>query len=185
MKMLEQAVSEQLTLRKVRPDDLEAVREYREEFLANGGSMDGTSNLRRFETISDWYDWICKAEHRDTCPPQWVPDTQFICVRNSDGRIVGMLDIRHELNEACLKFFGNIGYSIRHSERRKGYATEQLSLAKQITRSMGLKKILVSCYADNPASAKTILRNGGILENEVIDSRNDKRLQRYWIDLKK
>lgn len=183
--MLQKVESEILALRKVMPSDLEAVREYREEFLARGDSMDGTSDLRRFENMADWYDWICKAEHRDTCPPQWVPDTQFICVRNSDARIVGMLDIRHELNEACLKFFGNIGYSIRHSERRKGYATEQLALAKEICRSMGLEKILVSCYADNPASAKTILRNGGILENEVIDSRNDKRLQRYWIDLKK
>lgn len=165
------------------PSDLEAIREYREEFLANGGSMDGTSNLRRFENMADWYDWICKAEYRETCPPHWVPDTQFAGVRSRDGRIVGMLDIRHELNDACLRIFGNIGYSIRSSERGKGYATEQLSLAKEICRSMGLERILVSCYADNPASAKVITRNGGILENEVVDERNGKRLQRYWIKL--
>lgn len=57
--------------------DLEAIREYREEFLANGGSMDGTSNLRRFENMADWYDWICKAAYRETCPPHWVPDKRY------------------------------------------------------------------------------------------------------------
>lgn len=172
-----------LTLRKVLPSDLDAIREYRAEFLDQGGSMDGCSNLRRYENMSEWYDWICKAEHPDTCPPNWIPDTQYITVRNSDGKIVGMLDIRHELNEACLNLFGNIGYSIRHSERRKGYATIQLALAKTICKGMGMKKILVSCHKENTASAKTILRNGGVLENEVMDQRNGEVLQRYWISL--
>lgn len=181
--MLEKAESEILTLRKVLPSDLEAVREYRAEFLENGDSMDGCSNLRRFEDMADWYNWICNAESPETCPPNWVPDTQFICVRRSDGRIVGMLDIRHELNEACLNLFGNIGYSIRASERRKGYATEQLRLAKEICRGMGMKRILVTCDKENLASAKTILHNGGVLENEVVDERNGEVLQRYWIDL--
>ena len=181
--MIETAESNLLTLRKVLPSDLDAIREYRAEFLASGDSMDGCSNLRRFEDMAQWYDWICKAERTDTCPPHWVPDTQYVSVRHGDGRIIGMLDIRHELNDACLKFFGNIGYSVRASERRKGYATEQLSLAKEICRNMGMVRILISCYQDNPASAKTIIRNGGCLENEVIDERCGKILQRFWIDL--
>lgn len=181
--MIECIESDILTLRKVLPSDLESAAEYRAEFLASGDSMDGCSNLRRFENMADWYDWICKAEHRETCPPNWVPDTQYICVRNSDGKLVGMLDIRHELNEACRNLFGNIGYSIRPSERRKGYATIQLKLAKQICKEMGMKKILVSCHKENTASAKTILHNGGILENEVTDHRNGEILQRYWITL--
>lgn len=181
--MIEKAESKILTLRKVLPSDLEAVREYRQEFLENGDSMDGTSNLRRFEDMHAWYDWICKAEHWETCPPNWVPDTQYLGVRNTDGRIVGMLDIRHAMNEGIERIFGNIGYSIRKSERRKGYAAIQLGLAKEICRSMGMTKILISCYRDNPASAKTILRNGGILENEVIDERNGSITQRYWIIL--
>lgn len=181
--MLEKAKSEILTLRKVHRSDLDAIREYREEFLSNGDSMDGCSNLRRFENMDEWYDWIQKAEHRETCPSHWVPDSQFISVRNSDGRIIGMLDIRHELNEACLNLFGNIGYSIRKSERRKGYAVLQLHLAKEICRSVGLDRILISCHKTNIASQKTILRNGGVLENEVVDERNGEILQRYWISL--
>ena len=181
--MIECIESEILTLRKVLPSDLDAVAEYRAEFLAAGDSMDGCSNLRRFENMADWYDWICKAEHRETCPPNWVPDSQYISVRSSDGRLVGMLDIRHELNEACLNLFGNIGYSIRPSQRRKGYAAIQLALAKQICNEMGMAKILVSCHKENAASAKTILRNGGVLENEVVDQRNNEVVQRYWITL--
>lgn len=181
--MIESVSDGTLTLRKVLPSDLEAVREYRAEFLEKGGSMDGCSNLRRFENMADWYNWICKAEYPDTCPAGWVPDTQLLCVRNCDHRLVGMVDIRHTLNEAILNFFGSIGYSVRHSERRKGYATAQLALAKEICRSMGMEKILISCYKINTASAKTIQRNGGVLENEVVDERNGEILQRYWITL--
>jgi len=177
------AESETLMLRKVLPENLHAVKEYRAEFLESGDTMDGCSNLRRFENMEDWYDWICKAEKKETCPPHWIPDTQYICLRKSDGRLVGMLDIRHELNEMCLKFFGNIGYSIRPSERRKGYATAQLALAKEICKAMGMQKILVSCHKENAASARTIQHNGGVLENEVVDQRNGEVLLRYWITL--
>ena len=176
-------MSSDLILRKVHPSDLEAVLAYREEFLAHGDSMDGCSNLRRFADMAQWYDWICKAECPDTCPAGWVPDTQYLCVRARDGRIVGMLDIRHELNEACLNLFGNIGYSVRASERRKGYATAMLAMAKDICRGMGMEKILVSCHKENIASARTIQKNGGVLENEVMDHRNGEILQRYWVKL--
>ena len=176
-------MTDTLILRKVLPSDLDAVREYREEFLAHGDSMDGCSNLRRFENMADWYGWICKAENPDACPAGWAPDTQYICVRKSDGRIVGMLDIRHELNEACLNLFGNIGYSVRSSERRKGYAAAMLAMAKDICRNMGMARILVSCHKENTASARTIQKNGGILENEVTDHRNGEILQRHWIAL--
>ena len=181
--MIETISNGTLTLRKVLPSDLDAVREYREEFLAHGDSMDGCSNLRRFEDMSEWYDWIRKAEHPDTCPAGWVSDTQYVCVRKSNNHIVGMLDIRHELNEALLNFHGHIGYSVRFSERRKGYAKAMLAMAKDICRSMGMEKILVSCHKENIASAKTIQKNGGVLENEVVDYRNGKILQRYWIPL--
>lgn len=181
--MLESAHNDTLILRKVTEADLSAVYEYRQEFLDNDDSMDGTSNLRKFEDMDQWYHWIQQMENPDTCPDHWVPDTQFICVRRSDGKLVGMLDIRHRLNDLLLRVYGNIGYSIRASERRKGYAIGQLALALDICRSMGMEKVLVSCDKDNPASAKTIIRNGGILENECIDETDGALLQRYWIHL--
>ena len=67
------------------------------------------------------------------------------------------------------------------SERRKGYATQMLGLALEECRKIGIKKVLMVCDKDNIGSAKSIIRNGGILENEVIE--NGKIKQRYWIDL--
>ena len=46
---------------------------------------------------------------------------------------------------------------------------------------MGIKKVLMVCETDNIGSAKSIIKNGGILENEQIE--NGKTEQRYWIDL--
>lgn len=179
--MMELVEEKGLLLRKVTRSDLEAVREYRAEFLESGDSMDGCSNLRRYENMEEWYLWIQKIGNRNTCPSQWVQDTQFLSVRCSDNRIVGMLDIRHTLNEACRNLFGNIGYSVRRSERGKGYGTIQLEMAKKVCGSMGMDRILVSCHKENIVSAKIIRNNGGVLENETVDQRNGKVLQRYWI----
>ena len=175
--------NEILTLRKVLPSDLDAVREFRAEFLKNNEHMDGTSGLVRYEDPKEWYQWIRNAEHKDTCSPKWVPDTQYISIRNSDGKLVGMLDIRHERNEMISNYYGDIGYSIRASERRKGYAKAQLSLAMEICKHMGKKHILITCVKENIASAKTIQHCGGVLENEVIDPSDNATLQRYWITL--
>jgi predicted acetyltransferase len=90
-----------------------------------------------------------------------------------------MIDIRHYLNDYLLRIGGNIGYSVRASERRKGYAKEMLRLALLKCRKLDLEKVLITCFKHNIASAKTIIANGGILENEITDE--DGITQRYWI----
>ena len=180
--MLERAENNVLVLRKVFPADLDAVAGYREEFLVTGDSMAGCSFLRRYSDMLDWYDWICKAEHWETCPENFVPDTQYLCFRKRDNHLVGMLDIRHAVNDQT-RLFGQIGYSIRASERRKGYTTMQLALAKEICRDMGMETVLVSCHKENTASVKIIQRNGGILQSVTEDERNGKLLQLYQIPL--
>ena len=105
----------------VRPDGAyaEQIKEYRQEFLDAGSSMDGTGMLRRIE---DPYEWIRVCEEfnsEETVPEGKVPSTLFMCIRKDDNRIVGMLDFRHRLNDYLREFGGNIGYSIRPSERRK------------------------------------------------------------------
>ena len=92
-----------------------------------------------------------------------------------------MIDIRHRLNEYLLQFGGNIGYSVRPSQRRKGYATEMLALALEECRKLGIDRALVTCDKTNIGSAKTIQKNGGVLENEVLEG--DRITQRYWIAL--
>jgi predicted acetyltransferase len=99
----------------------------------------------------------------------------------NDGRLVGVANFRHQLTEKLLASGGNIGYGIRPSERRKGYATKLLELTLEKARERGLKRVLLVCDKNNIGSARTIINNGGVLENEpLIDG---KVQQRYWIEL--
>ena len=53
-------------------------------------------------------------------------------------------------------------------------------------REEGKSKVLLTCDKANIASVKTILANGGILENEVVDKfelGSSGIIQRYWIEL--
>ena len=92
-----------------------------------------------------------------------------------------MIDIRHRLNDYLLNFGGHIDYSVRKSERQKGYATEMLALALIECMKLNIKRVLITCDKDNIASAKTIINNGGILENEILEGSGI--TQRYWINL--
>ena len=95
--------------------------------------------------------------------------------------MVGAVNIRHYLNEALLLNGGHIGDGVRPSERRKGIATAMIALALQECKKLGIEKVLMVCDKENIASAKSILKNGGVLENEiVIDGTVE---QRYWISL--
>ena len=110
-----------------------------------------------------------------------VPSDIYFLVEEGKSRILGAIDIRHSLNDYLYNFGGNIGYGIRPSERRKGYATKMLGLALDKSRELGLEKVLITCNKENIGSAKTIIKNGGKLENEIIEG--NILTQRYWIEL--
>ena len=93
------------------------------------------------------------------------------------------MQIRHFLNERLLNYGGHIGDSVRPSERRKGYATEQIRLALEKCKELGIDNVLMDCDKSNIGSAKSIQKNGGILENEIY--LENELVQRYWISLKK
>lgn len=156
------------------------IMDYKEEFLTHGDSMDGTAGLRDAGTFEDWFAAWQDNRTEETVREGLVPATTFLAVDEED-RLVGMIDIRHRLNEHLLNFGGHIGYSVRKSQRRRGYATEMLALGLEKCRELGLDRVLVTCYTDNAASARTIRKNGGVLENEVqVDGET---VQRYWIAL--
>ena len=159
----------------------EAALAYRQEWL------DVNPNIRingswgfqnqRYENYNLWLDEI---ENLRTIPMPSInvpASTYFVFVNN---KIVGNIQVRHSLNESLLQNGGHIGYSVRPSERRKGYATKMLALALKKCRALGIDKVLVTCDKDNIASVKTILKNGGVLENELTED-NGNIIQRYWI----
>ena len=109
-----------------------------------------------------------------------VPDSTFFCLDEDRNRIVGAVNIRHYLNESLLLNGGHIGDGVRPTERRKGIATKMIALALQECRKLGIEKVLMVCDKKNIGSAKSIMNNGGILENEVeVEGVTE---QRYWID---
>ena len=86
------------------------------------------------------------------------------------------------MNEDLLKNGGHIGDGVRPSERKKGYATKIISLALEECKKMKIDKVLLVCNKDNIGSARSITKNGGILENE-IQNEDGTIEQRYWIHL--
>lgn len=159
------------------------IQAYRREFLETEGSMDGCGSLRRFETTREWLDQVEALRRPETTPPQLVPSTQYIYVRESDSKVVGVIQIRHCFNEFLEKYAGHIGYSVCPTERRKGYAMQMLRLALPECKALGLDRVLISCVEGNEGSKRTILRNGGVYESTVFEPGEGVYLERYWIDL--
>lgn len=163
------------------PEYKDKIMDYKREFIENGDSMDGTAGLRNFKTFEEWYNAFYDNLKEETVGEGLVPATTYMAISTNDSRLIGMIDIRHRLNNYLLNFGGHIGYSIRKSERGQGYATEMLALALIECMKLNIKKVLITCDKGNVASAKTIINNGGILENEIPEG--DGITQRYWINL--
>lgn len=157
--------------------------EYRQEFLDAGDSMDGMGPLRRFENPEEYIKICAEYEDTTTVPSHLVPATQFFFIRKSDNKLVGMIQIRHRFNDYLEKYAGHIGYSVRPSERRKGYAKEMLRMTLPFYREIGIDKVMITCIDGNIGSEKTILANGGVYEYTIHEPNENKDLKRFWITL--
>lgn len=160
---------------------LDQVWAYRRECLDAGSSMDGCGPLRRAESAAQWLADVRAYTDPATLPEGKVIATQFLAVRESDGQLVGMLQVRHYFNEYLEQYAGHIGYSVRPSERRRGCAKEMLRLALPFCKGIGIDRVLISCEPSNEGSRRTILANGGVYEKTVHEPGADIDLERYWI----
>lgn len=159
----------------------EQVMNYLEEHIQNGEyELHGDGGL---DHLKDYDKWLLKirSDMKVNSDKEIVPSTLYLAIRKNDNRLVGMIQIRHKLNETLLKKYGHIGDGVRPSERKKGYSTEMIKLALEKCKLLNIHKVLITCDKNNVASARTIIKNGGVLENE-IEEENGNIIQRYWID---
>ena len=150
--------------------------EFREDGEIVPMAMKGTS-----DNFDDFLAYAERYSKGTDLPYGHVSSDIYFLVAGDRKRLLGAVDIRHELSAPLLKYGGNIGYGVRPTERRKGYATEMLRLALEKCRERKMQRVLLTCFTDNTASVKAMKKNGAVLENEVMD--HGRKKQRYWIEL--
>lgn len=148
------------------PDDSygEKIKEYRQEFAEYNSFINGMEGLELTPEMGGK-----------------VKNATFLYVDEETDMIVGMANIRFGLNAYFFHEGGHVGYSIRPTERGKGYATQLLKEAIAFCRFIGLEKILVVCEKSNIASKRVIEKCGGVLEDEVEGKWQKGIFLRYWI----
>ena len=165
-----------MELRRPRLADKKAVIDMMEEFEKYQSPHDGGFWDKENFSYEDWLESNQNQEMEINLPEGWVPAIQLVAF-SGKGQALGFLNLRLRLNNFLLEKGGHIGYSIRPSERGKGYAKETLRQGLQLAKAKNIKKALVTCSVNNLASRSVILANGGLIE-DVRDG-----VERYWIEV--
>jgi len=164
-------------------NDESAYRNFISEFTRAGEKIIPRSIYDENLSFRTWLERSRGISSGKSIPDNWVQAATYFLIRKSNGKILGALDLRHKLNEELLRHGGHIGYGVAPSERKKGYASLMLQKALKICKDLDINKALITCDKENIGSAKTIMKHGGVLENEIVDELGRHR-QRYWIEIK-
>ena len=133
-----------------------------------------------YERFSEYVAMLEAASKGIGIPPDFVPHSTFWLV-DAKNEIVAISNLRHGLNDFLVGYGGHIGYGVRPSARQRGYATEVLGQTLKKAKARGIDKVRITCSKDNAASAKTILRNGGELDDEKFLPEHGEIVSRYWV----
>lgn len=153
------------------------------DFVDAGEGVDGLDNYN--EILQDFPGYVRQRlgwKDGIALPEGWVPASTFWLLRD-DNTLLGRTSIRKELSEHLRTIGGHIGYTIRPSQRQKGYGTAVLALSLIEAKKLGLKKVLVTCDESNKASAKIIEKSGGVLKDKYFGDELDELKRHYWIEL--
>lgn len=184
--LLASAKMAQIELIEPGMDYADEIWAFRQEIMdidaENEDQFAGCMSLNSSESAEEWINICTHRKSEETCEQVGtnVPSHMYLAVRKADDKVVGVIDLRHHINHPILGTWGgHCGYSVRPSERGKGYAKEMLRLNIENAKTLGISKLLVTCSVTNKASEKTILANGGVFENTIdVDGTV---MKRYWI----
>lgn len=159
--------------------------EYIMEFRVYDSPINGAGSLQRY--YDNYEGWLEKLDLDRNSPvtKEKVPAETYFLVREEDNKIIGMSNIRLELNEDLKKSGGHIGYAIRPTERRKGYNKINLYYALQVLQNHGVKEAMLDCNIDNYGSENTMKALGGRYDRTVVDFRDGDEIKIYYIDVDK
>jgi len=158
--------------------------EFINEFHKNNSDINGSGALDRYLKESSYEKWIEKViADIDIANIEGgrLPAFSYFYIRETDNKIIGMINIRLALNDFLRNEGGHIGYCIRPTERKKHYATNMLNEARAFCKNIGLINIIISCDKSNIASANVIKNCGGILDAEFYSDTFNEVIQRYMI----
>lgn len=149
----------------------EYVEEHYSNYERNISASNGMTNM-------NYNEWVEKVNRNfETADDEWGKYYLYL-VFDDDNKLIGLLNIRFDLTDELRERYGDIGYGVRPSERRKGYATKILKFALDICREKNMKNVILGCYENNCGSNKTIIKNGGVLYRNDYD---EEKLSEDWI----
>ena len=165
------------------------ILDYINEFIEYNSQIHGTGSIDRDlnngKTFEEWLEHNLNLHNEEYAKSiGMVPSYTYLFVRDSDNKIVGMIDFRHYLNDFLRTYGGHIGYSIRPTERRKGYNKYNLYLVLKEADKLGLDKVLIICADYNEGSRNTILSFDGEYEKTNFFESANENLELYWVDVK-
>ena len=178
-----------MELREPTKQDKEEIIKMYEEYIQSEliPGIDRFEGIRDFEKLeklnfNDWIEYLEKNKNEENLPESYSPHTLYLAI-NNNNEIVGAIGLRWKQVPVLMTFGGLIGYSIRPSQRGKGYASEMLKLALYKFKNTSIDNILITCKDFNLASKKVIEKNGGIFENIYINNDDGYTYLRYWIKI--
>lgn len=160
----------------------------RQEFLDQNPEeyayIHGSGNLQEYDNAEEWIRYVEAMRRRETCPKDLVDSDIYLAVRKADDKVIGLTELRHHIDHPVLSTWGgHIGYCVRPSEQRKGYAGMILRQVLEQCRIYGIRKVLLTCSEDNLASERTIRGGGGVYEKTVWAEPLKMNMKRFWIEV--
>lgn len=177
-----------LYLREIEKDDKKEIEKLALEFQEANDEypFEGVSDLKKVinNSFEEYFNGLEINKHIDEIYPTYSNQTTYVLADDSN-HIYGLINLRHELKGKLMEVGGHIGYGIRPSERKKGYATLQLKLILDKLKELNINQALITCRENNIASKKTMEKFIGKKDTLVPSNHEGIMEYRYWIDVNK